>query len=86
MHPGSRFLFHCIGGCGEFELHTGNFEVRKGDLLVLSTDGLQDEVSEEKIVSFLGSEIDLKEKAEALVCAALDAGGKDNITLVLVEV
>jgi len=86
IHPGSKFLFQCIGGCGEFEVHIGHFEVHEGDILVLSTDGLHDEVSEEKIVSILGSGIDIKQEAEALVCAALDAGGKDNIALVLAEV
>jgi len=86
IHPGGKFIFQCIGGSGEFEAYTGNFKVQEGDLLLLSTDGLHDEVPEEKIVSILGLKIDLKEKLEALVSEALAAGGKDNIALAAAEV
>jgi protein phosphatase len=86
IHPGNKFVFQCIGGSGEFEADTGNFKVQVGDLLLFSTDGLHDEVPEEEIVSTLSSDKDLKEKLEALLSAALVAGGKDNIAVVVVEV
>jgi len=86
IHPGNKFVFQCIGGSGEFEANTGNFKVQPGDLLLFSTDGLHDEVPEEEIVSTLKSDNDLKEKLEALLSAALAAGGKDNIAMVVVEV
>ena len=85
-HPGNKFVFQCIGGSGEFEADTGNFKVQAGDLLLFSTDGLHDEVIEEEIVSTLRSDKNLKEKLEALLSAALAAGGKDNIAVVAVEV
>ena len=85
-HPGNKFIFQCLGGSGEFEAYTGNFEVQQGDLLLLSTDGLHDEVPEEKIVSVLGLKIDLKEKLETLVNEALASGGEDNIALAAAEV
>jgi protein phosphatase len=84
VHPNRNFLFEFIG-CGEFEVHTGSFDVQKGDLLLLSTDGLHDEVPEETIVSVLRSNGNLEEKLEALVSAALDAGSTDNITVVGAE-
>ncbi len=86
IHPGNKLVFQCIGGSGEFEADTGNFKVQAGDLLLFSTDGLHDEVPEEEIVSALRSDKDLKEKLEALFSAALAAGGKDNIAVVVVEV
>jgi protein phosphatase len=85
VHPGSRFVFQCIGGSGEFEADTGSFKIRDGDLLLLSTDGLHDEVPEEKIVRILESKIELKEKLESLVSTALATGGKDNIAVVVAE-
>ena len=85
-HPGNKFVFQCIGGSGEFEIDTGNFKVQAGDLLLFSTDGLHDEVPEEKIVSALRSRKDLEGKMDDLLSAALAAGGKDNIAVVMVEV
>jgi protein phosphatase len=78
-------VFQCIGGSGEFEADTGSFMIRDGDLLLLSTDGLHDEVPEEKIVRILESKIELKEKLESLVSTALATGGKDNIAVVVAE-
>jgi protein phosphatase len=86
IHPGNKLVFQCIGGSGEFEADTGNFKVQAGDLLLFSTDGLHDEVPEEEIVSTLRSDKDLEEKMDALLSAALAAGGKDNIAVVIVEV
>jgi len=86
IHPGNKLVFQCIGGSGEFEADTGNFEVQAGDLLLFSTDGLHDEVPEEEIVSTLRSDKDLEEKMDNLFSAALAAGGKDNIAVVVVEV
>lgn len=85
IHPGRQLVFQCIGGSGEFEADTGSFKIREGDLLLLSTDGLHDEVPEEKIVRILESKIELKEKLESLVSTALDTGGKDNIAVVVAE-
>ena len=86
IHPGNKLVFQCIGGSGEFEADTGNFKVQAGDLLIFSTDGLHDEVPEEEIVSALRSDNDLEEKVDDLLSAALAAGGKDNIAVVMVEI
>jgi protein phosphatase len=85
IHPLRHVLFECLG-YGEFEADSGTIDVMKGDLLLLSTDGLHDEVPETTIKSILGSNTGLQEKLQAFVSAALDTGGKDNITVVGVQV
>jgi len=56
------------------------------NLLMLSTDGLHNELSVEAITCILVSESSIKSKAESLIKAALDSGGKDNITVALAEI
>jgi len=85
VHPGRDFLFDFIGS-GEFEEETGSFTLRKDDLLLLTTDGLHDKVPEETLVSILRSNSGLDKKLDRLVSSALKESGKDNITVVGVEI
>ena len=85
VHPGRNMLFECIG-CGEFEAETGSFAVIKSDLLLLTTDGLHDKITEETMLAVLKRDAALRDKLEALVSAALEASGKDNATVVGLEV
>lgn len=61
-------------------------EARPGDVFLLCTDGLTREVSEEEIADVLRAEADLDAAAARLVDAANEAGGRDNVTCVLVRV
>jgi serine/threonine protein phosphatase PrpC len=85
VHPLKNVLFDCLGR-GDFEAHAGRFEIQEQDILLLSTDGLHDEVPEEEMISILQLNKDLQGMLEALVSAALEAGGRDNITVVGAEV
>lgn len=84
-HPLRNLLEQCVG-CGECEPDTANFEVDKGDLILLATDGLYVEVSRGTLVSILWSRQDVGSKANSLIKAALEAGGRDNVTVVLGEI
>jgi protein phosphatase len=53
--------------------------------LLLCTDGLTNMVTDEKIRQLLSADGSLEERAQSLIDAANQAGGRDNITLVLVE-
>jgi hypothetical protein len=57
--------------------------VRKGDVLVLCSDGLHGPVVDQEIQEVLAAEIDLKKAAEGLLQKALERDGPDNITVVL---
>lgn len=54
-------------------------------ILLLCSDGLTDLVTSAQIVSILEQNVPLEEKTKQLINAANEAGGKDNITVVLVE-
>jgi protein phosphatase len=57
----------------------------EGDLLVLCTDGLTTHVGDSEIARMITEEPNLDLAARALVQAANDAGGLDNITVVLIR-
>jgi protein phosphatase len=84
-HPLRKMLRSCIGS-GGLEVDRGTLELEDNDLLILCTDGLHDKVTEETFELILGATSSLQEKLEALIDSALRAGGKDDITVVGVEV
>ncbi len=61
------------------------FPLMPNTTLLFCSDGLTDMITSAIITSVLNQEMKLEEKAEALIKAALDAGGKDNVTVVLFE-
>ena len=83
-HYSRHIMDQCVG-CGIAEPETGRFEVRDKDLLILSTDGLHKQISFETLISLLNSDTSIKTKAQSLLQAAIDAGGKDNISIVIAE-
>jgi len=65
-------------------IETGESPFLPGDLLLLCSDGLTDMINNNAITTILVANTSLEEKGKALINAANDAGGKDNITAVLV--
>ena len=66
-------------------LEAAEFPLQPNSILLFCSDGLTDLVTSRQIVSVLEQEKSLEEKAHDLISAANEAGGKDNVTVVLVE-
>ncbi|WP_121357162.1 PP2C family protein-serine/threonine phosphatase [Flavisolibacter nicotianae] len=66
-------------------IETGSSPFLPGDMLLLCSDGLSDLVDNRAMSSILLSGAPLADKAKALIDAANNAGGKDNITVVIVS-
>ncbi|HEV7329693.1 MAG TPA: protein phosphatase 2C domain-containing protein [Flavisolibacter sp.] len=66
-------------------IETGSSPFLPGDVLMLCSDGLTDLVNNREMTGILLAGSSLAEKAQALVDAANVAGGKDNITVVIVR-
>jgi serine/threonine protein phosphatase PrpC len=66
-------------------IETGESPFLPGDQLLLCSDGLTDMINSAKIMQVLTSESNMAGKVRALVDAANEAGGNDNITVVLVQ-
>ena len=59
--------------------------LKKGDRLLLCSDGLTDEISDEAIAGILKKNVQPQMACEALVEAAKAAGGHDNVTTIVVD-
>ncbi len=88
-HPHRNMVTQALGITSPRELHV---ETRQGTLqpgmqFLLCSDGLTEEVEDETIARVLArEELAAQECVEHLVLAALEAGGSDNITVLLVRV
>ena len=79
-------LVNAIGGGVErfyVDVEQIDDALQEGDLLMLSTDGLHDKVEEEEISKQLALQDSLEAKSANLLQMALEAGGYDNVTIVL---
>jgi serine/threonine protein phosphatase PrpC len=86
-HPQKNLITRALGAEEEVEVDTAVLPIESGDRLILCSDGLTDMVSEWKMLELLTSYPEDPEKAtHALVAAALQAGGMDNVTVVVVNV
>ena len=73
-----------ITGVNDF-IETGESPFLPGDMILVCSDGLSDMVASDTITEILLKESSISQKAAELVQAANDAGGNDNITVVLVQ-
>ena len=81
----SNVLLNSLGTTRhDVESEISNLEMKTGDRLLICSDGLTDMVSDDAIAQIL-SEHTLDEALDELIKAALAAGGKDNITVILAD-
>ncbi len=65
--------------------YTEEYEWEEGDQYLLCSDGLSDLVSEEDMQAVIVKDCTLKEKVDELIELALQAGGRDNATVMLIK-
>jgi PPM family protein phosphatase len=86
-HPQKNLITRALGADEEVDVDTSILPIEAGDRILLCSDGLSDMVSETVISEILAeSQDDPERAARVLLSAALDAGGNDNITIVVVDV
>lgn len=84
-HPARGRLTRSVGMEGEPLPQTRLLRLISGDLLMLCTDGLTGMLSDDQILSILDKPATLETQCRRLVDAANAAGGKDNVTVLLVR-
>jgi protein phosphatase len=86
IHPQRSILTRALGVDTALQVDQAAIEPKHGDRLLLCSDGLTGMVDEARIAEILGSKKDPQDAADALVEAANEAGGQDNITAVVIDV
>lgn len=83
---GENVLTRALGAEGRLLVDVGSVDLLKGDTLLFCSDGLNHMSDRRSIERVLNTpKVDLDTKAERLIQLACNAGGKDNITVVLAE-
>jgi protein phosphatase len=85
-HPERAILTRALGVGPNVEVDSAVHGITVGDRLLLCSDGLWSEVTDDDLRASLDPERDLDELAEVTVNRALAAGGHDNISVVVAEV
>ena len=80
-----HIITRCLGTEGDVEVDRSRIQVHDLDRFLLCTDGLTDEVTSEEIENILRSEKDVQKNCNQLVDLALEHGGRDNITICMME-
>jgi PPM family protein phosphatase len=80
-----NLVTRAVGVEDTVQLETHQHEVMPGDLYLLCSDGLSDMLADESISQVLQAHESLESGCKALIEAANDAGGKDNISVILVR-
>lgn len=83
-HPMRNYITRAVGTEANIEIDLYTHNRRRGDRWLICSDGLHGMISTEELISFMADE-DLEKAADRLLQAALGNGGKDNISLVLIQ-
>ena len=84
-HPDKNIITRAVGVKEKVAADFFEVDLTKGDKLLLCSDGLTNMLRDEEIYQIIQNNKELEQAAKALVDAANENGGRDNIAVVLVE-
>jgi protein phosphatase len=84
-HMFRNVILQALGAQSEIIPVTGKIQLRRGDMLLLCSDGLSGKLRSEDIQNIIAGNPDLEKACDELVAEANNRGGEDNITVVLVR-
>ncbi len=85
-HQWRSVVSNALGGEERVRLELFGLRLRAGDRVLLCSDGLSSVVTDMKLLKLLARPVDPDATARCLVDAANDAGGPDNITVLVIDV
>ncbi|MBO5461292.1 MAG: Stp1/IreP family PP2C-type Ser/Thr phosphatase [Ruminococcus sp.] len=82
-HPDKNIITRAIGAKDNVEVDFYEHRLKRGDIILMCTDGLSNMVDDEELFHIVQGAHDIVEAGTALVAAAKENGGSDNIGIVL---
>lgn len=86
VHPNRSVITRALGSDPDMMADTFEIDAASGDRLLLATDGLTGLVPDAEIERILGTAPTPQDAVDILIDAALDAGGHDNVTVVVTDI
>jgi len=86
MHPQRSVITRALGSEPDVEVDVHVYQARAGDVFMLNSDGLTSMVPDDRVKQILAGTASLDQAGRDLINAANEAGGKDNITVILFRV
>ncbi len=84
-HPDKNIITRAVGAAAELEADFFEVDLKHGDRVLLCSDGLTNMLDDSEIRRIMCSQRDIAESVERLVMAANENGGKDNISVIIVD-
>lgn len=85
FHPQRSVITRALGSDPNMQPDLYTLKVTEGDRLMLCSDGLSSMITDDAIETLLKTEATPKEACDALVEEALDAGGLDNVSVIVID-
>ena len=85
-HPDKNIITRAVGVSEQVLVDFFTVELTKQDTILMCSDGLTNMLDDEEILMIVRSQRDVVEKAQQLVYMANERGGRDNISVVLLEI
>lgn len=84
-HPDKNIITRAVGAEDTVKIDFFTVSLEEGDMILMCTDGLTNMLEDEEILNILKISRDIVEMAEELVRAANEKGGRDNISVILID-
>lgn len=84
-HPDKNIITRAVGAFDELNIDFFEQQLEPGDMILMCSDGLTNMVDDTNISQIMRTGRDVVEKVQRLVEAANRGGGKDNITVAIIE-
>lgn len=84
-HPDKNIITRAVGAFDELEIDFFEQPLHEGDVIIMCTDGLTNMVDDETIREILAADIDVVDKVQQLVKESNKNGGKDNVSVIVIE-